>query len=193
MNATIDETMRHIAEVFEKISLFVQDGEALLSSLRTEITTKHRQEPFDGVHRLTAVAEQAAAPLPNEERPKPTLLFVDDSEPLLRALSRVLREKFAITTASTVDEALAVIESQSFDAILCDLHLPDGEGLRVLNAFAYASPNGARLLYTAASIATERIRSALLGGLIHRTISKPVTPDIIEEAVREELQKLQVL
>ncbi len=61
------------------------------------------------------------------------LLVVDD-EPDLRTLYEMtlLREGFALDSAGTVEDALALLESRRYDAVITDMRLPDGTGLDVL-------------------------------------------------------------
>ncbi|SEK60419.1 two-component system, NtrC family, response regulator PilR [Roseateles sp. YR242] len=61
------------------------------------------------------------------------LLVVDD-EPDLRTLYEMtlLREGFTLDSAGTVEDALALLESRRYDAVITDMRLPDGSGLDVL-------------------------------------------------------------
>ncbi len=61
------------------------------------------------------------------------LLVVDD-EPDLRTLYEMtlLREGFALDSAGTVEDALALLDSKRYDAVITDMRLPDGTGLDVL-------------------------------------------------------------
>lgn len=59
------------------------------------------------------------------------LLIVDDSPELLRLNQRVLKpEGYDIRAASTLEEARALLAQELPDAILMDIDLPDGDGLR---------------------------------------------------------------
>ncbi len=56
------------------------------------------------------------------------ILIVDDDALVLRALSRMLRHH-AVTTAKGGSEAIFIIRGgHVFDAILCDLHMPQMSG-----------------------------------------------------------------
>ena len=60
------------------------------------------------------------------------ILVIDDEEVVLSVLSRILPDLgFRVTTASSVDEAKALIERNRFDMIMCDLKMPGlgGRGL----------------------------------------------------------------
>ena len=72
----------------------------------------------------------------------PRLLMIDDDPLLRRAMSRVLEAAFLVTVAGSVGEALAVIEREPFDVVLCDLHL---DGLSGLDLFVRLAKNGSPL------------------------------------------------
>jgi CheY-like chemotaxis protein len=57
------------------------------------------------------------------------VLLIDDEEVLLRALRRSLGRHFDVVTASSGKEAIAMLErGEKFDAILCDLLMPEMTG-----------------------------------------------------------------
>jgi PleD family two-component response regulator len=68
--------------------------------------------------------------LANDE--KPSLLLVDDEELVLKALARSLGKEFEITKAQTVEEAIELLGRVSFDAVISDFHLIEGNGIDVL-------------------------------------------------------------
>lgn len=60
------------------------------------------------------------------------ILVVEDEFLMRRTLQELLqRENFQVTTAGTVAEAMGEINRRSFDLILLDLILPDGDGIDV--------------------------------------------------------------
>jgi DNA-binding response OmpR family regulator len=66
----------------------------------------------------------------------PTILLVDDNVQVLASLGVCLEfNQFQVWTATTVDEALRLISTESFDVLLCDLHMPRAiDGLAVVTA-----------------------------------------------------------
>jgi two-component system NtrC family sensor kinase len=62
--------------------------------------------------------------------PPPTAILVIDDEPsLLRAVARLLRrEGYTVATAANGRYALAQLQVQLYDVIVCDLHMPDVDG-----------------------------------------------------------------
>lgn len=60
------------------------------------------------------------------------ILVVEDELLMRRTLQELLqREDFQVTTAGTVAEAMGEINRRSFDLILLDLILPDGDGIEM--------------------------------------------------------------
>jgi two-component system OmpR family response regulator len=62
----------------------------------------------------------------------PRILLVEDDpdvRPLIEHL--LLEHRYQVTTAETVLAATALLNSQPFDLVICDVNLPDGSGLTV--------------------------------------------------------------
>jgi len=77
----------------------------------------------------------------------PTLLLIDDEVRVLSALRRALRkEGYEILTASTAEEALALLEDRPVDIVLSDHKMPGMSGVALLEAVAKRRPEAARLL-----------------------------------------------
>lgn len=63
------------------------------------------------------------------------LLMVEDHEPTLQVLSRLLqRAGHKVTTAGTVGDALEIAAKNKFDLVISDLGLPDGSGIDLMAA-----------------------------------------------------------
>ena len=77
-----------------------------------------------------------------------SILLVDDDEIIRHTLSKLLtHEGFEVTTAASVSEALRLINSDVYDVLLSDLHMPGaGDGLTVVSAMRHASPKAVTML-----------------------------------------------
>ena len=63
------------------------------------------------------------------------ILIVDDDPHFLRVLQRILSgEKFTVTATSDPCGAISLFRSNNFDLIICDLRMPDCDGLNLLQA-----------------------------------------------------------
>jgi CheY-like chemotaxis protein len=78
------------------------------------------------------------------------ILLVDDDETSLLILRKLLEhEGFDITVAANVAEALKLISSEHYDALLSDLHMPGAaDGLTVISAMRHINPKCVAMLLT---------------------------------------------
>ena len=58
------------------------------------------------------------------------ILLIDDEEPIRKLLARIIElEGYKVSTASCCSDALQQLRKQQYDVILCDVFLPDGNGV----------------------------------------------------------------
>jgi signal transduction histidine kinase/CheY-like chemotaxis protein len=86
-------------------------------------------------------ADRGAVPAPS---PRRSILIVDDEAAVLSALRRLLEPRYRVELASGVDEALARVEAQPFDLVLCDVMMPAGGGERLYRILLGELPAAAR-------------------------------------------------
>ena len=85
----------------------------------------------------------------------PRALVVDDDLGFQAGLAELVRrEGFVVQSASTLQEARAEIAASPPDILLVDLHLPDGSGLDLLEAFEPGSQPEVLLITGSASVET---------------------------------------
>ena len=61
------------------------------------------------------------------------ILIIDDQDPIRRVLREILEnEKYQVDDAANGPTALQMMKDQEFDAILCDIKMPDMDGIEVL-------------------------------------------------------------
>jgi DNA-binding NtrC family response regulator len=61
------------------------------------------------------------------------ILIIDDQDPIRRVLRDILEnEKYQVDDAANGPTALQMIKEQEYDAILCDIKMPDMDGIEVL-------------------------------------------------------------
>jgi len=116
---------------------------------------------------------------------RPRLLLVDDNETLRLSLQLVLqRNGFDVESAANVNEALRLIGSQTFDALLSDLHMPlPGDGLTVVSAMRNVNPRAVTLIFSGYP-AMKEAAAAILGqadGILVKPLSVEKLIDTIHD------------
>lgn len=92
------------------------------------------------------------------------LLLVEDSSRLSELVSRALAvEGFAVDAAETLRAAEELLELVTYDLIIVDLGLPDGDGLMLIKAVRSRSDSTPILIITARSGLDDRITGLDLG------------------------------
>ena len=61
------------------------------------------------------------------------ILIIDDQAPIRRVLREILEnEKYQVDDAGNGPDALQMVKDLEYDAILCDIKMPDMDGMEVL-------------------------------------------------------------
>jgi CheY-like chemotaxis protein len=94
---------------------------------------------------MPAPAASDAVPSPDAAGPpaasgRGRLLLVDDEPLVLQFLARALETEWDIARATGGAEALALIEREGFDAVVCDLLMPGLSGMDLAARMAEGSP-----------------------------------------------------
>ena len=78
------------------------------------------------------------------------ILVIDDEEQLRKLLARIISlEGFTVTEAATLKAAEHLLNRQSFEIILCDVRLPDGNGVEFIKTAKQKFPSVEIILLTA--------------------------------------------
>jgi signal transduction histidine kinase len=106
--------------------------------------------------------------VPRDEETKPSrqglgVLVLDDEEAVGKALHRLLGTQHQVTTCGRAQDALAYITSgRRFDAILCDLMMPEMSGPQFHRELARLDPEQAqRVIFMTGGVFTEETRAFL--------------------------------
>src|SRR6202167_619565 len=101
---------------------------------------------------------------PTEPRVAPKVLLVDDDDAIRDMMSQTLELKgFAVVSAVNVTEALKLITTESFDALMADLHMPNrSDGFAVITAMRLIQPKALTLLVSGWPDVNSAIRIILL-------------------------------
>ena len=103
------------------------------------------------------------------------LLVVEDHEPTLAVLTRLLRDQgHDVMPASTVQDALALASDHTFDFVISDLGLPDGSGIDLM--MQLSNDYGLRgIALTGYGMAEDLAKTERAGFLAH--LVKPINVD----------------
>src|SRR5712691_5684254 len=92
------------------------------------------------------------------------VLFVEDSQILLRTVRRALRHAgFAVDTAADGEEGLALAELNNYDVLVLDIMLPKLDGLALLRRLRAAGNTTHVLLLTARDTVADRVEGLRQG------------------------------
>src|ERR1700722_16509656 len=119
----------------------------------------------------------------------PRILIVDDNEIVRESLKEVLElSEFCVTTAKNVSEAIHLIDTEAFDVLLSDLHMPGaGDGFTVISAMRHKHPNAVTLLFTGYPALKEAMDAILLQA--DEVLVKPMPIREMVTLIRERLEK----
>ena len=112
------------------------------------------------------------------------VLLVDDEKDFLESMSERMRLRgMDVTTASSAKEALALIESDVFDAVILDFQLPEMDGLAVLKKIKARHPEAQIILLTGHA-SLERCVEAMKGGASDY-LEKPADMEALAKKIKE--------
>ena len=120
------------------------------------------------------------------------LLLVDDDRHLLGSMAEWLREQgYPTDTAASLAEGLAAVDRKTYDLVLADVRLGDGDGFDVLAHCRQHHPATSVIMisgYGTVELAVEAIRNGAFDFL-----TKPLIDDELEMAIERALSQREVL
>jgi DNA-binding NtrC family response regulator len=125
----------------------------------------------------------------------PRVLLVDDDPIVLRALRRLLlgaRPGWEIDMAESVEAALSLIRSTTYDVVVTDLHMPVLGGMTLLTRLKSEHPSVMRVIH---SSHVESLSPEQANELAHAVLAKPGRPDellvVLEWAIDQRRRRLR--
>jgi len=116
------------------------------------------------------------------------ILIIDDDPHFLRVLNRILSsEKFVVTATSNSCDAVGLLRSSNFDLIICDLRMPDCDGLNLLQAVRSAGNEVPVIILTAYGEVDTYLEAMNAGASEY--LNKPIKSDELVQVVRNCLRK----
>jgi diguanylate cyclase (GGDEF)-like protein len=119
----------------------------------------------------------------NVTRYKCSVLAIDDDPMVLAILVGQLAADFDVLTANNAAEGHATLSRRSVDIVLCDLQLPDGSGLELLDWLRRTAPRTARVLITGAARMEDTV-DAINHSQVHRLVLKPWRAEDLLQTLR---------
>ncbi|KEA65677.1 Hydrogenase transcriptional regulatory protein HoxA [Marinobacterium lacunae] len=123
------------------------------------------------------------------QNPRATVLCVDDEIRSLETLERTLDEEFDVLTASSAEQAMALLEEYPVHAVLCDQRMPDETGVEFLARVRERWPQTARLILSGYTDSEDIIRGLNEAG-IFQYLTKPWHPDHLLLTLRNACQMI---
>ena len=81
---------------------------------------------------------------------RPNILIIDDEEKLRKLLKRIISlEGYKVLDSGTINEGMKVLETDNIDIVLCDVKLPDGNGVDLTKTIRTKFPQTEVILLTA--------------------------------------------
>jgi CheY-like chemotaxis protein len=123
---------------------------------------------------------------------KPKVLVVEDDDAVRMMLQEGLqRDGFEVVAASNVRDALRLITTEHFDALISDLHMPlAGDGFTVVSAMHHTHPDAVTMVLSGYP-ALEEALSAILDQA-DEILTKPIRIGKIKELIRARLDNPRV-
>ncbi len=118
----------------------------------------------------------------------PLVLVVDDKRNMVRLMSKVLRQDATVRTAECGADAIRLLEREPIDVVLCDLKMPDMDGLDVLRACQRLRPEAEFVLMTAYATVDTAVEALKLGAYDYLT--KPFEPEHARQVVLRALARV---
>jgi signal transduction histidine kinase len=120
------------------------------------------------------------------------LLVVDDEESLRITTAAILeKEGYEVDTASSGNEAIALLANADYDLVLTDLHMEGGEGLTVLNDIRRNAPLTISVVLTGFA-SVESAISALQEGAYDYLV-KPCDIEVMKHTIRRGVEHRKLM
>jgi len=114
----------------------------------------------------------------------PSLLIIDDEPQLRNMLQRLfVSEGYAVITAETGAQAIQRLKAQRFHVVLCDVKLPDANGVELTRAIKSQQPDAEVIVFTAFGTIGDAVK-AVQNGAFHYLVKGDDNDKLIPTASR---------
>jgi DNA-binding NtrC family response regulator len=116
------------------------------------------------------------------------ILIIDDDPHFLRVLQRILSgEKFAVMATANSCEAIDFLRSSTFELVICDLRMPDCDGLNILQTIRSEGSEIPVIILTAYGEVDTYLEAMNAGATEY--LNKPIKSDELVQVVRNCLRR----
>jgi len=111
------------------------------------------------------------------------VLMVDDEKEFLEIMSERMKARdIDVTTTTSADQALEIIENESFDAIILDFMMPGMDGMDALKAIKAKKPESQIILLTGYATVEKSVEAMKIGATDF--VEKPVDLAVLAEKIK---------
>ncbi|MDP2161492.1 MAG: sigma-54 dependent transcriptional regulator [Flavobacterium sp.] len=116
------------------------------------------------------------------------ILLIEDDIAFCKMVSNFLsRNSYVVSTAYSASEAKNVVKESDFDLIMCDLRLPDSDGIELMSELKSNSPDIPVVLMTGYADVSTAVKAMKKGASDY--ISKPFVPEEVLLVLSNALSK----
>jgi CheY-like chemotaxis protein len=123
----------------------------------------------------------------------PKILVVDDEKAYLGSLGRAFSGSFEVDTAETLEQSVARLGSNHYDAVLTDLQLTPGgdEGMEVIEYARKRLPRAVIVMNSAAMLPGSNLEKQALELGADKAVRKPISLFTVRDYILETCQSRQ--
>ncbi|MDZ7598583.1 MAG: response regulator [Desulfobacterales bacterium] len=118
------------------------------------------------------------------------ILVVDDEKSIRRLAHKELVARRRITTAATVREAQELMRQQTFDVVVLDMRLPDGDGLGLLLKIKETDSSVEVIMVTGYADIESAVEAMKMGA--YDFLAKPFNLDRLEILIERAFQRVSL-
>ena len=112
------------------------------------------------------------------------VLLVDDEKDFLDIMAERMEARgMDVSTANSAEDALEMVQKESYDAIVMDLMMPEMDGFKALKLFKETKPEVQVILLTANVPEEKRVEAIKLGAM--DVIEKPADLNLLTQKIEK--------
>jgi len=118
------------------------------------------------------------------------IIVVEDATEMRWLLERLLkRAGWSVQTASTGAEALSLLQTHKFEAMLLDWRLPDATGSELAKTIKEIDPSLTVIMVSGSDLGDKTVHQAYADGVIDCFVAKPFMHEEILQAVESAMAR----